>query len=75
MNFKTFYFKNKMLVWSLNLAWLMILIHEVCIINKVKFYMIRTKVNTKTPHRVPETRQMDNDKFSRLYSWTEILVL
>lgn len=49
MNFKTFYFKNKMLVWSLNLAWLMILIHEVCIINKVKFYMIRTKVNTKTP--------------------------
>lgn len=27
----------------------MILIHEVCIINKVKFYMIITKVNTKTP--------------------------
>lgn len=25
----------------------MILIHEVCIINKVKFYMIITKVNTK----------------------------
>lgn len=27
----------------------MILIHEVCIINKVKFYMIITKVNTKNP--------------------------
>lgn len=49
MNFKIFYFKNKMLVWSLNLAWLMIPIHEVCIINKMKFYMIITKVNTKNP--------------------------
>lgn len=49
MNFKIFYFKNKMLVWSLNLAWLMILIHEVCIINKMKFYMIITKGNTKNP--------------------------
>lgn len=44
---------------------------EVCMINKVNFYMIITKVNTKknsTGYQTYKTRQMDNDKFSRLYS-------